>query len=163
MEKNKTNSKNYRLFFLSILLWAQIVIGLFLFSWRYKLIIFDNWGIYITPVSETLPSFLQFVNDHCPENARVVYLANNTTLEPGQRRAIVRYELYPRFVHLLDWAEANLPLDNQEETYIQIHDRIRSFQPDCLIVEGIVGDLSIPGEKFMFDQENYLVVLSGEN
>lgn len=74
----------------SLILWTQLVFTLGLTGWRYKLVLVDDWEVYISPVQPDLPPFAEFVADHCPEEqpVGVVYVQNETVA--------IRRLLFPR-------------------------------------------------------------------
>lgn len=129
----------------SLILWTQLIFTLGLTGWRYKLVLVDNWQVYISPVQPDLPPFAEFVADYCPEDRSIgaVYLENETVA--------MRRLLFPR--PLFAWQTE--PLDTSVKRTIQ-QENISCLLIDDLETAERFADL---GETAVYSPNRILIVL----
>ena len=148
---NRSRKKAFTIF--SILLWAQLIFTGGLMLWRYQLIASGKGKVFPTSTSAQIDSFIEFVIANCPESANIVYLKSK-----GFSSMYVRYTLYPR--SLIDFPVYGTSLPDANEFISRVAEiRGGSGATSCLMVDHYAGPVPGIGERFIFNQNQFLVVL----
>ena len=158
LRRSKRFTKGYYFLF-SILLWVHLVLGAGLVLWRYKLVLFDNWNVYVSNYPPDLDQFILFTQQECPEEAVIAYIA--TPQFDGF--SLMRYTLYPRPVIpiVFGTGRVNYPSVQFDGT-VGLGSIADEFDITCFAIDDVpfdfLSEMPITWKKLAFSEERYLLV-----
>lgn len=130
----------------SLLLWAQLLFGVGMTAWRYRLINQGTADVLLTGISPRIRQLAQQGSEICPQDASVVYIYGGK--EEGD--ATMRYRLYPRIVSVIPQASARNTGELEAD--------LRESGATCLLALGVdLGDIW-PGKRVQLNEDDYILV-----
>ena len=114
-------------FFLSLILWAQLVFTISLAAWRYYLILIEEGDVYPARISPGFEDMVLLVQELCPLEENVGYIGYNEYTTIGYSY----YQLYPWRVMMLDMEQLSSAFT------VDLFEQLRQeHQLSCLLVDG---------------------------
>lgn len=133
----------------SLLIWAQLVFGLGMTAWRYRLVAQGEADVLISGLSPRIRRLGQLARDLCPAGEEVVYLS--TGAQGGE--VMVRYFLFPRPVTVISAHEPGYVALTRKE--------IEARSAGCLLVFGASLPGSWQGERVSLNDDDFVLLDPG--